>query len=95
MAPFSFHSKKLFRLECPSFFFERGDLHRAKALREPVLSRPRLHVSDFASLCLAKINVHRAEGDHREAKHWVAMLRQSIPDHPPLTLFNAQLQGPR
>ena len=83
------------RTALASLAAERGDLDRAKTLLEPLLSRSRLHVRELASLCLAQINVHLAEGDHREAKHWVDMLRQSIPDHPSLALSDAQLQGPR
>ena len=52
---------------CASYAFGR----HLKTLFEPLLSRPRLHVREWASLCLAKINVHLAEGDlpHRVTAH--------------------------
>jgi Tfp pilus assembly protein PilF len=70
---------------------ERGDLDRARQLLEPLLGRPRLHVTEFAALCMAELNLHLAEGNRAQAEHWLKMWRETVPQHPSLRLFESRV----
>jgi tetratricopeptide (TPR) repeat protein len=71
---------------------ERGELDRARKLLEPLLTRQRLHVGEYAALCMAQINRYLAEGDRQQAQTWLGMWRQVTPEHPSLDLFEDRLR---
>jgi tetratricopeptide (TPR) repeat protein len=90
------HPDYLFgRTALASLAAERGDLDRARKLLEPLLTRPRLHVSEFSALCMAEINLFLAEGDRQQVEHWLQMWREVAPAHPSLGVFEARLQSMR
>lgn len=70
---------------------QRGDLDRARELLEPLRSRQRLHVNEFATLCMAELNLHLAAGNLQEAGHWLDMWRRTNPDHPALGQYETRL----
>ena len=87
------HPDYLFgRTALASLATERGDLDRGRQLLEPLLTRPRLHVGEFAALCMAEVNLHLAAGDRKQAEHWLGMWREVMPEHPSLGQFEARLR---
>ncbi|MCI0461088.1 MAG: tetratricopeptide repeat protein [Gemmataceae bacterium] len=74
---------------------ERGEFERARKLLEPLLTRSRMHVGEFAALCMAQINLYLAEGNREQARHWLGMWRQVTPDHPALGGFESRLRRGR
>ncbi len=78
----------------PDYFFGRvnfanllvqvKELDRAKELLEPLLGNNRMHLSEFAALCEAHIQLHLAEGNREAARRWLSMWEDVDPDHPML-----------
>jgi tetratricopeptide (TPR) repeat protein len=65
-------------------YAHEGRPSEARALLEPLLSRRRLHFSEFAAIAGAQIETAMAEGKKAEAEGWLAMWEQAEPDHPAL-----------
>jgi tetratricopeptide (TPR) repeat protein len=87
------HPDYLFgRTALASLSAERGDLERARQLLAPLLTRQRLHVSEFSALCMAQVNLALAEQNREQARHWLDMWRRAMPDHPSLGLFEERLR---
>src|SRR5882724_1610088 len=71
---FERHPDYLFgRTALASLAAERGDLARARKLLDPLLKRPRLHIGEFAALCMAQINLYLAERNRQQGEHWLGM----------------------
>ncbi len=71
---------------------DRGDFERARKLLEPLETRRRMHFNEFATLCIAEMNVHLAAGERKPAEHWLGMLRGTIPDHPAIPDFEERVR---
>jgi predicted Zn-dependent protease len=88
----------------PDYFFGRiavagkcildGDLEQAKARLEPLLQQRRLHVTEFAALCNAEIELSLALGSRDAARAWLDMWERVQPDNPQLDYWRQQLRGP-
>jgi predicted Zn-dependent protease len=71
-----------------------GEVERARALLDPLLAQRRLHFSEFASLCLAEIDLARARGEREAARSWLQLWEQAVPDHPLLPEARRLVRGP-
>ncbi|MBI3973512.1 MAG: tetratricopeptide repeat protein [Chloroflexi bacterium] len=69
----------------------RGQLDQARRLIEPLLSRKRLHFSEFAALCGVEIELAEAEGNREAARSWLDLLRGAYPDHALIPEFERRL----
>ncbi|MBV9848865.1 MAG: tetratricopeptide repeat protein [Armatimonadetes bacterium] len=70
-----------------------GRIEEARALLEPVLTRPRLHFNEFASLCMAQIELSLAENNQEAARSWLEMWEGADADHPHLEQFRRRING--
>ena len=80
------------RTALASLAVERGELDKARKLLEPLLKRQRLHVVEFAALCMAQMNLYLAAGDREMAEQCLNMWRQTVPEHPAIGLFERRLR---
>jgi len=71
----------------------RGEPEKAKDLVDPLLSRRRLHRSEFGALCAAEIEVHLAERDPAAARLWLNLWQRVDPDYPEVTRWQQRLGG--
>jgi tetratricopeptide (TPR) repeat protein len=88
----------------PDYFFTRaaiaiihakkGEVDEAKTLLEPLLTQSKYHISEFAALCMAEVELDLAMGQPEAAKHWVNMLAQIEPDHPVVQQLQNRLAPP-
>lgn len=60
----------------------RGDTVRARELVDPMLTRKRLHFSEYALLCATEIEIDLARGELKNARSWLDMLEETLPGHP-------------
>jgi tetratricopeptide (TPR) repeat protein len=51
-------------------YVRQGELGKARALVEPLLSRRKMHTTEFAALCMAMIDILVAEGERKSARAW-------------------------
>jgi len=70
---------------------EGGNLNEAREILIPLLSRQRLHVTEFTALCQIQIELCRAEGHLDGARSWLNIWEQLDPDHPGLKHFRRRL----
>ena len=78
----------------PDYFFgrinmalehlEKGDLKEAREMLTPLLSRQRLHITEFTSLAQVQIELCRAEGHKDAARLWLQIWEDVDPDNPDL-----------
>jgi tetratricopeptide (TPR) repeat protein len=66
-------------------------LGEAWKLLEPLLAQRRLHVSEFAALCAAHMDLLIAEGDREAALVWLDLLEDFLPDHPFVEIYSTRL----
>lgn len=72
----------------------RGKYDEAKELLAPLLSRQKLHISEFSALSNAYVSLHNAQGNKEAAQSWLAMWRQASPDNPILRDWERRLARP-
>ncbi len=65
----------------------------ANELLKPLLSRQKLHVSEFGSICNAYVGLLAGEGDKGAARSWLALWRKASPDNPILQDWERRLGG--
>jgi predicted Zn-dependent protease len=58
------------------------EFEAAQKLLNELADQPRHHVSEFASLCDANMELLLAKGDKRSAECWLSMLEGAEPEHP-------------
>jgi tetratricopeptide (TPR) repeat protein len=68
-----------------------GDLERAHELLDPLLSRKKLHFSEFENLCMALIDLCLAEDNRDAACAWFEMWESTDPDNPKLMTYRVRL----
>jgi tetratricopeptide (TPR) repeat protein len=73
----------------------RGEWNRARELLDPLLMRPRLHITEFTAVCTAEVNLYLAQGNREQVEHWLGMWRRAAPDHPLLPGFESRLRAMR
>lgn len=78
-----------------SVLARQGEIEEAKALLEPVMTRRRLHFNEFASLCIAQIEVSLAENAPDVARSWLEMWEGADPDHPHLERSRSRINSVR
>jgi tetratricopeptide (TPR) repeat protein len=59
----------------------RGQIDEAEALLKPLLTRRRLHFSEFAAFCVAQIQLFLAQDNLDAARSWLDMWTSADPDH--------------
>jgi tetratricopeptide (TPR) repeat protein len=87
----------------PDYFFgqvnqalldvREGRLDEAKALLEPLLSRQRLHYSEFTALMNAQVEYYVARGERVTALSWVDFWSQADPDSPAVLNWRQRLSA--
>jgi tetratricopeptide (TPR) repeat protein len=90
------HPDYLFgRTALASLATQRGELDRARELLAPLLTRQRLHIGEYAALCMAQVKLSLAEGNREQTEQWLGMWREVTPDHPSLGQFETRLRQER
>jgi len=89
----------------PDYFFgiigvamldiEAGRFEEAAALLNPLLRQKKFHVSEFAALAGAEIQLQLARGEKGGARSWLKMLEEAVPDHHALPTLRAKVEGRR
>ena len=79
------------RINMASYYLDEGNLEEAREMLTPLLSRQRLHVTEFTALCQIQIELCRAEGHLDGARSWLNIWEQLDPDHPGLKHFRRRL----
>jgi tetratricopeptide (TPR) repeat protein len=69
----------------------RRDFDAARALLDPLMTRTRFHVSEYAALCMAHIELLMAEGKKDGARSWLKIWRDADPDDPKLMIYEERL----
>jgi tetratricopeptide (TPR) repeat protein len=72
-----------------------GQVEQARAMLDPLLARRRLHFAEFASLCMAEIDVALAGGQLEAARSWVELWESGEPDHPGIPHFRRRVREAR
>jgi tetratricopeptide (TPR) repeat protein len=72
-----------------------GRLDEAKALLDPLLSRKRLHTSEFSVLASAQIDYLLAQKQKDGARSWFEMWQKAVPDAPLLRAYRLKFRFPR
>ncbi len=70
-----------------------GRIEEARALLQPLLSRRRLHFSEFSALCAAEIQVALADGNRDAARTWFDLWQRGVPDHPQQEILRREIEG--
>ncbi|NJN81647.1 MAG: tetratricopeptide repeat protein [Caldilineaceae bacterium] len=78
--------------EFPDYFFgilaqanlkvDRGDFQQAQDLLDGLVTRPKLHISEFRGLCMAYMQLLLKRGEPGGARVWLSMWEQTEPDNP-------------
>jgi len=64
-----------------NLYIGQGDLNQAEAILKPLMSRERLHVSEFTALCMANIQFFLAKDLPEGARTWLDMWAELDPDN--------------
>jgi tetratricopeptide (TPR) repeat protein len=83
------------RVDVAHQHIQNGELDRARELLKPLLTRRRLHFSEFAALCIGQISLFLAEGNREAARQWLQMWENADPDNPQLPEFRERVNEPR
>lgn len=86
----------------PDYFFgrvgmaglamRRGAYEEAKALLNPLLSRRKMHITEWRGLCSAEMDLALAEGNVDGARSWLSMWEKVEPDNPLLASWRRRLE---
>jgi tetratricopeptide (TPR) repeat protein len=86
------HPDYLFaRTALASIHVHKGELEAAEELLRPILSRRKLHISEFSALCTAEIELSLAKDAPDSARSWLAMWENAYPDHPGIQFWKERL----
>ena len=69
-----------------------GEIEPAEALLLPLMSRGRLHISEFRAMCIAFIQLYLKKDLLEGAQTWLDMWANLEPDYPDLTYWEQQLK---
>jgi tetratricopeptide (TPR) repeat protein len=90
---FAQHPNYLFaRVALAKLRARRGQPDEARALLEPLLERRRLHISEFAALSEAEIELQLARGNAEAARAWLQIWEDADPDHPAIAAWRRRLE---
>ena len=62
-------------------YLREGRLDEAEEMLRPLFSRRRLHVTEFAALCMGQINLLLCRGQRQAAGQWLHLWEQGDPQH--------------
>lgn len=82
------------RLALARLAINEGDFERAQELIDPILSRDKLHVSEFTFLTITEIDLALAKGDKAAAESWLAMWEGIDPEDERLFSYKIKINGP-
>ena len=83
------------RIGMAKFYIEEGRFAEAKALLDPLLSRPRFHVSEFTAVASAEIDYWLAQKNPDGARRWLEMWEKTAPGSPHLPVYRQKLRSSR
>ncbi|MCI0389566.1 MAG: tetratricopeptide repeat protein [Acidobacteria bacterium] len=93
------------RQKFPDYFFgitneammlaRDGRPDEAEELVKPLLQHKRLHVTEFAALCGAQIEIAIARRNRESAQGWIQMWESVDPDSPTLEILRSRVERPR
>jgi tetratricopeptide (TPR) repeat protein len=93
------------RQKFPDYFFgianEAANLARdgkpdeAEEMIKPLLQHKRLHITEFAAICVAQIEIALARKNRESAKSWIQMWESADPDNPNLEVMRSRVEKPR
>lgn len=72
---------------------QEGNVEEARTWLDPILEMPRFHISEFAALCMAQIEITLADDQIDGAHSWLNMLEQVYPDNPNLPSLRLQVRN--
>jgi predicted Zn-dependent protease len=75
------------------FAIEDGRLDEAEATLRPMIQQRRMHVSEYAALAGAEIDLELARGHIRGAQSWLSTWARLLPDHPHLALMARKIRA--
>jgi len=88
----------------PDYFFgkvgmahlwlQEGQIEDAERILTPLLSQKRMHMSEFAALAQAQVELLLAKGEEDGARNWLGMWEQVYPDHPGLMQYHLRFLKP-
>ncbi|MBN1449817.1 MAG: tetratricopeptide repeat protein [Anaerolineales bacterium] len=70
-----------------------GRVQEARDWLEPLLQRPRFHVSEFKAVCVAHVELLIAEKAFEGARSWLSFMEQVDPEDPNLSRLRLRLMG--
>lgn len=68
-------------------------VEEARAMLAPLQERRKVHTSEFSALCMAHIEVQIAAGEPEDARRWLEMWEQVMPDHRHLDTFRSLIEN--
>jgi tetratricopeptide (TPR) repeat protein len=71
---------------------QRGHVAEARELLDPLLTRRRMHFSEFAAVAIALIETGLADNKPEEAKSWLKMWERAMPDDPRVDVFRKEIR---
>ena len=71
---------------------QHGNLAEARELLDPLLTRRRMHFSEFATVAIAQIETGLADNKPEEAKSWLKMWERAMPDDPRVEVFRKEIR---
>jgi Flp pilus assembly protein TadD len=87
----------------PDYFFGKvnmanimirdGRLDEAEPILVQLMSEKRLHVTEFAALAQAQVELRLAREQTEAARQWYEMWKQLLPDHPGLLRYRLQFEA--
>jgi len=93
------------RQKFPDYFFgitneamtlaRDGKPDEAEELVKPLLRNKRLHITEYAALCGAQIEIALARKNREAAQSWIQMWESADPDNPNLEIMRSRLERPR
>ena len=71
---------------------QRGQVAEARELLNPLLTRRRMHFSEFTTVAIALIETGLADNKPQEAKGWLQMWERAMPDDPRLDVYRKEIR---
>jgi tetratricopeptide (TPR) repeat protein len=70
----------------------RGHVAEARDLLNPLLTRRRMHFSEFSTVAIALIETALADNKPEEAKSWLNLWGRAMPDDPRTEVFRKEIR---
>ncbi len=68
-------------------------IEEARDMLAPLQERRKVHTSEFSLLCMARIEVQLAAEEPEDARRWLEMWEQVVPDHRNLEIFRGMIEN--